>query len=82
MSPQHPLPVTTRKPNDAPELDERHDAPRSGDRRDRLPVLHEEPDSSKLGLTDRTRAVAETSGALTGVYTTKELERLGEDWPA
>jgi hypothetical protein len=30
---------------------------------------------------DRARAVAETAGALSGVYEAGELERLREDWP-
>jgi hypothetical protein len=30
---------------------------------------------------DRARAVAETAGALSGVYEPGELERLREDWP-
>lgn len=31
---------------------------------------------------ERARAVAETAGALSGVYEPGELERLREDWPA
>jgi hypothetical protein len=31
---------------------------------------------------ERSTAIKETSGALTGVYRPAELERLREDWPA
>jgi len=31
---------------------------------------------------DRGRAIARTSGALSGVYRVDELERLRDDWPA
>jgi hypothetical protein len=31
---------------------------------------------------ERTAAIRETAGALTGVYRPDELERLREDWPA
>jgi hypothetical protein len=31
---------------------------------------------------NRSRAVAETAGALSGVYEPGELERLRDDWPA
>jgi predicted hydrocarbon binding protein len=30
---------------------------------------------------ERRRAIAETAGALTGIYRPDELERLREDWP-
>jgi hypothetical protein len=38
-------------------------------------------DAIEHEATDRTRAVKETSGALSGVYAPGELERLREDWP-
>lgn len=31
---------------------------------------------------ERSAAIEETAGALTGVFRTDELERLREDWPA
>ena len=36
---------------------------------------------SETRLAERTRAVAETAGALTGAYRSEELKRLRDDWP-
>jgi hypothetical protein len=33
-------------------------------------------------VNERSAAIEETAGALTGVFRTDELERLREDWPA
>jgi predicted P-loop ATPase len=39
-------------------------------------------DAIERQVADRRNAVAETAGALSGVYEPGELERLREDWPA
>ncbi len=39
------------------------------------------PHMSETRLAERTRAVAETAGALTGAYRSEELKRLRDDWP-
>jgi hypothetical protein len=38
-------------------------------------------ESVEAEVADRAAAIAETAGALTGIYEPGELERLREDWP-
>jgi hypothetical protein len=40
-----------------------------------------EVDLGGTRLIERAKAVAETAGALSGIYDTAELERLHDDWP-
>lgn len=39
-------------------------------------------DAIRREASERSTAIKETAGALTGVYRPGELERLREDWPA
>jgi hypothetical protein len=39
-------------------------------------------DAIEHEASERSAAIRETAGALTGVYRPNELERLREDWPA
>ena len=39
-------------------------------------------DAIEREASERSAAIKETAGALTGIYRSDELERLREDWPA